>query len=438
MNHTRIDSSLISQLPRHTVALILAGGRGSRLHGLTDNRAKPAVYFGGRFRIIDFALSNCINSGINRIGVVTQYKPHSLLRHIQHSWSFLNPERNEFIDLLPASQQLNEDYWYRGTADAVYQNMGIMRDHYSCKYVLVLAGDHIYKMNYTNMLIDHINQGGQCTVACLEVDKEEARGFGVMHVNDKYQITNFIEKPDDPPTIPSKPDTSLASMGIYIFNADYLYKLLEQQLEIPGSSYDFGNDLIPYAVQQGTAYAHIFERSCVRKESQNGVYWRDVGTIDSYWEANMDLLSPTSHLDLSDAHWPIRSGFTTTQPTHFIQHPDAPKNQLQNSLIAGGCTIEDAKINDSILFHNVRIKPKSIVDSSIIFPQTTIGHRCRLRNCIIDKGCHIPDGMVIGENSALDAQYFYRSPKGIVLVTPDMLEKLQTTIQVSDSQAMII
>lgn len=423
MNNTIIDSSLISQLPRHTVALILAGGRGSRLHGLTDNRAKPAVPFGGRFRIIDFALSNCINSGINRIGVITQYKAHSLLRHIQRGWSFLNMERNEFIDMLPARQQLDEGCWYRGTADSVYQNMGIMSRHYHPKYVLILAGDHIYKMNYLNMLIDHINFGGECTVGCIEVNREDAKAFGVMSIDHNFKITQFVEKPANPQGMPNKPDTALASMGIYIFNADYLYNLLEKELQNPNSSYDFGKDLIPYTVEQGKAYAHTFNRSCVRKDAHEEAYWRDVGTIDSYWEANMDLLSTHPKLDMNDNFWPIHTCSESHNPTHFIQNSGGPQTVLQNSLISGGGKIEDSQITNSILFHKVIVGSGSTIDSSILLPRVNVGRNCKLSRCIIDRECEIPDGMVIGEDPVSDALHFYRSPNGIVLITPQMLER---------------
>jgi glucose-1-phosphate adenylyltransferase len=429
MNNTIIDSSLISQLPRHTIALILAGGRGSRLHGLTDNRAKPAVPFGGRFRIIDFALSNCVNSGINRIGVITQYKAHSLLKHIQQGWSFLNMERNEFVDMLPARQQLDEGCWYRGTADAVYQNMEIMRRQYHPKYVLILAGDHIYKMNYLNMLIDHVNFGGECTVGCIEVNRQEASEFGVMSADSNFKITQFVEKPQNPPAMPNNPDKALASMGIYIFNADYLYGLLEKELFSPNSSYDFGKDLIPYTVAQGKAYAHTFNRSCVRKNSASEPYWRDVGTIDSYWEANMDLVSANPSLELDDNFWPIHSCVSSQCPSHFIQNSASVQNLLQNTLISGGCLIEDARITDSILFHRVQVHSGSIINSSVVLPGVSIGRNCRLNRCIIERECQIPDGLVIGENPTFDASHFYRSPNGIVLITPPMLEQYRVATE---------
>lgn len=424
MANPSIDASLIEHLSRNTVALILAGGRGSRLHGLTDHRAKPALYFGGRFRIIDFALSNCINSGINRIGVITQYKAHSLIKHIQHGWSFLNPARNQFIDILPARQQLDNGSWYRGTADAVYQNIGLVRHSYRPKYVVILAGDHIYKINYINMLLDHIRFGGECTVGCIEVPRSEAHAFGIMSVDTQYKITQFVEKPKDPPAHPGDPKTCLASMGIYIFNADYLYHMLDHESQDPDTSYDFGNDLIPHAVAQGKAYAHPFSHSCTGKTKDASSYWRDVGTIDSYWEANMDLISANPQLDMSDDSWPIYSCLDQNNPTRFIQRDGEHESQVRNSLVPGGCTIEDARIINSVLFHKVKVNSGSTVDASIILPDVTIGQDCRLHRCVIDRNCIIPDGTVIGEDAELDASRFHRSSGGIVLVTPIMLERL--------------
>ena len=293
-------------LPNKSVALILAGGRGTRLKDLTDKRAKPAVHFGGKYRIIDFALSNCLNSGIRRIGVITQYQSHSLVQHIQRGWSFLNEEMNEFVDLLPAQQRNSSEQWYRGTADAVYQNLDIIR-RYNAEYIVILAGDHIYKMDYSRMLIDHVEKGAQCTVACIPVPIKEATEFGVMEVDEDYQITAFFEKPDDPPAMPGCPDTALASMGIYVFNADYLFKLLEEDRNTPESTHDFGKDLIPKLTEQRVAYAHPFDLSCVTSNSELPPYWRDVGTLDAYWRTNLDLASVTPELDMYDRSWPIRT-----------------------------------------------------------------------------------------------------------------------------------
>lgn len=426
--HT-VDVSLTGQFTNQTVALILAGGRGSRLFGLTDHRAKPAVYFGGRFRIIDFALSNCINSGLNRIGVITQYKAHSLLRHIQRGWSFMNLERNQFIDMLPARQQLEEAHWYRGTADAVYQNLGLIRHHYSPKYIVILAGDHVYKMNYANMLLDHIESGGECTIGCIEVPRSMAHAFGVMEVDPNFKIIEFVEKPTQPPTLPDNINMSLASMGIYIFNADYLYKLLENDTTNPSYSFDFGNDLIPHMVNEGVVYAHPFSRSCMSKDTNNEDYWRDVGTIDSYWEANMDLVSEHPQLNIDDDTWPIRSCSEQLNPTRFIQDDSNGECVVKNSLIASGSMIKNALLVKSILFSKVAIESGTRIESSVILPEVTVGKGCRLKHCVVDRCCVIPDGMVIGEDVALDAQRFYCSPNGVILVTPPMLKALQKAVK---------
>jgi glucose-1-phosphate adenylyltransferase len=302
MDPTELARSL--DLPKRAVALVLAGGRGSRLRNLTDRRAKPAVYFGGKFRIIDFTLSNCLNSGIRRIGVITQYKSHSLMRHLQRGWAFLKSEMNEFVDLMPAQQRIDEDSWYRGTADAVYQNQDILAS-YRADYIVILAGDHVYKMNYALMLADHVSKGRECTVACIEVPREEATGFGVMHVDENDLIVDFIEKPADPPAIPGKPDKALASMGIYIFNAAYLERELERDIADPNSSHDFGKDIIPHAVRNGCAAAHPFALSAVGTQPGDLPYWRDAGTIDAYWDANIDLTATVPLLDLYDQRWPI-------------------------------------------------------------------------------------------------------------------------------------
>lgn len=424
MNHDNLDIALISKLTKRTVALVLAGGRGSRLQGLTADRAKPAVYFGSRFCIIDFTLSNCINSGLNRIGVITQYKAHSLLRHIQHNWSFLQYDRNEFIDLLPAHQQLEQGYWYRGTADAIYQNQSIMQRHYKSDYVVILAGDHIYKMNYAKMLLDHVKSGAECTVGCIEVPREQAHSFGIMSVDSEYKITEFEEKPNHPSSMPDNEFISLVSMGIYIFNADYLYGMLEKEQTHADTTYDFGKDIIPKAVRQGVAYAHPFSRSCMGLTPDGQAYWRDVGTIDAYWEANIDLISEHPQLSLFDDSWPIHSSHAQLAPTRFNHHPQHISNQIKNSLIAGGCVINSACIINSIISAKVSIAPDALVDESVLMPNVSVGKKCRLRRCVIDRGCVIPDGMVIGEDPIQDALRFTCSLKGIVLVTPEDLNRL--------------
>lgn len=412
-----------------TLALVLAGGRGSRLKQLTDNRAKPAVHFGGKFRIIDFALSNCINSGISRVGVVTQYKSHSLLRHLQAGWSFLRYQMNEFIDLLPAQQRLDEVNWYRGTADAVYQNVDIIRD-YNPKYVLVLAGDHVYKMDYASMLLDHVRLGGKVTVACIEVPKAEATAFGVMDIDDNRQITQFVEKPAEPPTIPGNPNVSLASMGVYVFDADYLYQLLNEDQLDEGSRRDFGMDIIPKVVKQGVAFAHPFSMSCVgcknHDEDREGqCYWRDVGTVDSFWEANMDLASVVPELDVYDDSWPIWTNQRQLPPAKFVQDYMGQSGSTLNSVISGGCIVSGSIIHNSVLFSGVRVHSGCTLDGAVIFPDVVIGRGARLRKVIIDKHCDIPPGTIIGENPAEDARRFHRSENGVVLVTRSMIDKLK-------------
>ena len=412
-------------IAKNTLVLILAGGRGSRLHELTDKRAKPAVYFGGNRRIIDFALSNCINSNLNRIGVVTQYAAHSLLRHLQNGWSFLPQERNEFIDMLPARQQIDDSTWYRGTADAVYQNMAIIRDHYRPKYVLILAGDHIYKMDYGQMLLDHVTSGAKCTVGSIEVPRKEASEFGVMAVNENLKVKAFVEKPKDPPAMIGKPDSSLASMGIYVFDSDYLYEALDRTVNNENTSHDFGKDVLPMALEDGVLYAHPFERSCMGRNTEGAIYWRDVGTLDSYWQSNIDLVSEEPQLDIYDQTWPIRGNPSQTYPSKFFYKKYKDKN-VDNSLIGGGCVITDAGISNSVLFDHIKVNEGSHIEYAVVLPQVTIGKNCVLKNCIIDRHCDIPDGMQIGVDVEEDRKRFRVSSSGrITLVTPAMLKKLR-------------
>ncbi|CAD5374289.1 glucose-1-phosphate adenylyltransferase [Rubrivivax sp. A210] len=410
-------------LPKHAIALVLAGGRGSRLHHLTDTRAKPAVYFGGKFRIIDFALSNCLNSGIRRIGVITQYKSHSLLRHLQRGWAFLKSEMNEFVDLLPAQQRLDEETWYRGTADAVSQNQDIL-DSYGAEYVVVLGGDHIYKMNYAIMLADHVAKGRPCTVACLEVSREEAKGFGVMAVDAAWNITDFVEKPPEPPTLPGKPGRSLASMGIYIFDAQYLYAELARDMADPQSSHDFGKDIIPRAVRLGQAAAHPFALSCVGGHIGQPPYWRDVGTIDSYWDANIDLTATEPLLDLYDTRWPIWTHQPQLAPAKFVHNSEDRRGQAIESLVSGGSIISGSVLR-SVLFSQVRVHSGSHIAWSVLLPEVTVGHGVRLTRVVVDRGCRLPDGLVVGEDPAADAARFFRTDSGITLVTAAMLARLQ-------------
>jgi len=423
MSNTNFDPSLNHQLTKKTMALVLAGGRGSRLKQLTDIRAKPAVYFGGKFRIIDFALSNCLNSGIRKISVVTQYKSHSLLRHLQRGWGFLRGELNEFIDFLPAQQRVNEEHWYRGTADAVYQNIDILKS-YSPEYIVILAGDHIYKMDYSVMLQDHVASGAGCTVGCIEVPKEEADAFGVMAIDDNRKITAFVEKPANPPTIPGNDKVSLASMGIYIFNANYLYKLLEDDLVNPASEHDFGKNIIPHVVSEGKALAHPFGLSCVPRGEDVEPYWRDVGTVDAFWSANLDLASNWPELNLYDKDWPIWTYQEQLPPAKFVPDDNGENGVASNTIISGGCIISGSHISQSVLFSNVRIKSFSTVRQAVILPNTYIGENCKLSKVVIDRGCVIPAGTVIGEDAELDAKRFYRTENGIVLVTKQMLANI--------------
>ncbi|HEX8886959.1 MAG TPA: glucose-1-phosphate adenylyltransferase [Noviherbaspirillum sp.] len=418
-----MDKLLVSrQLPKRTMALVLAGGRGSRLERLTDKRAKPAVYFGGKFRIIDFALSNCLNSGIRRIGVVTQYKSHSLLRHLQRGWSFLRPEMNEFIDLLPAQQRVSETHWYRGTADAVYQNLDIIRG-YGPEYVVVLAGDHIYKMDYSLMLLDHVERGSGCTVGCIEVPRMEATAFGVMAIDTNRRVVDFVEKPAQPPGMPNNPDIALASMGIYVFNADYLYRLLEDDLKDPSSNHDFGKDIIPKVVRDGSATAHPFSMSSIppAESAEHIAYWRDVGTVDAFWSANLDLATDKPELDLYDRDWPIWTFQEQLPPAKFLPDENGVPGKAVNTLVSGGCIVSGSDISQAVLFSSVTVDTHCVINQAVILPQTRIGKNCRLTKVVIDRGCNIEDGTVIGEDPEQDAQRYFRTEEGVVLVTADML-----------------
>lgn len=411
----------IQAIADNTLVLILAGGRGSRLHEFTDRRAKPAVYFGGSWRLIDFPLSNCLNSNLLRIGVITQYAAHSLLRHLQRGWSFLPHERGQFIDMLPARQQIDNATWYRGTADSVYQNVNVMQTHYRPKYVVILAGDHIYKMNYMRMLTEHIDNGATCTVSCIEVPRKEAHQFGVMAVDNDYRITEFMEKPDNPPAMPGCDETSLASMGIYVFNAEALYDLLEANVSDTETHHDFGKDIIPQVLKKGGLFAHPFTRSCIRGNDEP-VYWRDVGTIDSYWQANMDLIGERPTLNLYDRSWQIRAILKQNTPSRFFCD-SAQCETVRNSLIPGGNTIRNSNINHSILFNDIDIAPNCNIERSVILPQVKIGENCTLKRCIIDHECALPAGTQIGVNPEEDRHYFRVSDGGITLVTTDMLAK---------------
>ncbi|PWC55125.1 glucose-1-phosphate adenylyltransferase [Azospirillum sp. TSO22-1] len=409
--------------PRRAVALVLAGGRGSRLKQLTDRRAKPAVYFGGKFRIIDFALSNCINAGFRRIGVLTQYKSHSLLRHLQRGWGFLRGEMNEFVDLLPAQQRIDETSWYQGTADAVYQNLDIIRAHRP-EYILILAGDHIYKMDYGALLLDHIARKADLTVACIDVPREEAKGFGVMHIDADKRVVGFVEKPADPPCIPGRPDRSLASMGVYVFNAEFLYEQLERDFNTPGSTRDFGKDIIPHLVPRARVMAHDFADSCIAGTPGDPPYWRDVGTIDAYWEANIDLTRVTPQLNMYDRNWPIFTYQEQLPPAKFVFDDEDRRGTAVDSVVSGGCVISGSVVRQSLLFSSVRVNSYSELNQCVVLPECDIGRRCRLTKVVIDHGVEIPEGLVVGEDPELDARRFHRSEGGVCLITREMIDRL--------------
>lgn len=413
-------------LARDAMAYVLAGGRGSRLMELTDNRAKPAVYFGGVSRIIDFALSNAINSGIRRIGVATQYKAHSLIRHMQRAWNFMRPERNESFDILPASQRVSESQWYEGTADAVFQNIDIIASH-APKYMVILAGDHIYKMDYELMLRQHVDSGADVTVGCLVVPRMEATGFGVMHVDDKDVITAFIEKPKEPPGIPGDPDHALASMGIYVFSTEFLFDELRRDAADPNSSRDFGGDIIPHIVKHGKAIAHRFTDSCIRAADEIEEYWRDVGTIDAYFDANLDLTDVVPKLNLYDRDWPIWTDQIVAAPAKFVHDEEGRRGQAISSLISQDCIVSGATATRSLLFTGVKMGSFSSVNRAVILPRCNIGRGARLTNVILDAGVRIPEDLVIGEDPVLDGRRFRRSEKGVCLVTKKMIEQLQNT-----------
>ena len=410
-------------LSRHALAYVLAGGRGSRLLELTDRRAKPAVYFGGKSRIIDFALSNAVNSGIRRIAVATQYKAHSLIRHLQMGWNFFRPERNESFDILPASQRVSETSWYSGTADAVYQNIDIL-ESYNTRYIFVLAGDHIYKMDYELMLQQHVDQRADVTVGCLEMPRAESSGFGIIHVNEDDTIRAFIEKPADPPPMPGKPDMSLASMGIYVFDAKFLYEELKRDAADPNSNHDFGKDIIPYIVKNGRAVAHQFTTSCVRTGDDPRSYWRDVGTVDAYWSANIDLTDVVPELDLFDRSWPIWSYSELAPPAKFVHDEDGRRGEAITSLVSGGCTVSGASVRRSLLFTGVNLHSHARLEGAVVMPYVNVARGARLKNVVIDRGVQIPEGLVVGEDPEFDAKHFRVSSNGICLVTQPMIDGL--------------
>ena len=411
------------RITQRSMAFVLAGGRGSRLKELTQTRVKPALYFGGKTRIIDFPLSNALNSGIRKIAIATQYKAHSLIRHCQRGWNFFSAERKEFLDILPASQRVSERMWYRGTVDAVTQNIDIV-DSYDIDYIVILAGDHVYKMDYEIMLRQHIESKADVTVGCLTVDKSEASSFGVMAIDNNNQITSFLEKPTNPPGMPGNPQKSLASMGLYVFNWKFLRELLLQDYADSNSSHDFGNDLIPEIVKNGKAIAHQFEDSCVRAEGTPS-YWRDVGTVDAFWSANIDLTNFTPDLNLWDGQWPIWTYLESTPPAKFIHDEEDRRGVAISSMVSGGCIISGTEIRNSILSTNVKTNSFAVLENAVVLPDVVVNRFARLKNCVIDRSVIIPKNLVIGEDPIEDAKFFRVTEKGVTLITKEMVNNWQ-------------
>ncbi|WP_299649159.1 glucose-1-phosphate adenylyltransferase [uncultured Jannaschia sp.] len=410
------------RLTARTMAFVLAGGRGSRLKELTDIRAKPAVHFGGKARIVDFALSNALNSGIRKMAIATQYKAHSLIRHCQRGWNFFRAERNEYLDILPASQRVDEVHWYQGTADAVFQNTDIV-DSYDVDYVVVLAGDHIYKMDYEVMLRQHVESGADVTVGCLTVPRHEASAFGVMAIDETDRVTSFLEKPADPPGTPDDPDITLASMGIYVFRWDFLRDLLRKDADDPESKHDFGGDLIPYIVKNGKAMAHRFTESCVKHTPEAPAYWRDVGTVDAYWKANIDLTDFNPDLDLWDKNWPIWTYSESVPPAKFIHDEECRRGLAISSMVSGGCIISGTEVRESLLFTRVHTNSYATLTRVVALPDVVVERSARLTNCVVDRGVVIPEGLVVGEDPEEDSKWFRVTDTGVTLITQSMLDR---------------
>jgi glucose-1-phosphate adenylyltransferase len=411
------DARFVSRLTRETLALILAGGQGSRLHELTTWRAKPALYFGGKFRIIDFPLSNCINSGVRRIGVLTQYKAHSLIRHLVQGWARFQAGSREFVEILPASQRVGGE-WYRGTADAVYQNLDVIREHRP-RFVLILAGDHVYKMDYGPFLADHVENGADMSVCCIEVPIAEAAGaLGVLTVDESGRVTAFDEKPEHPSPIPGRPDTCLASMGNYVFNTEFLYEQVIKDADTPGTSHDFGRDVIPSIIRKYRVQAYPFRDPQTAEQA----YWRDVGTLDAFWEANMELVSVIPQLNLYDSVWPIQTHQAQLPPAKFVFDDPDRRGEAIQSMVSGGCVISGARVRHSLLFSNCKVQSYSQVEDSVVLPDVEIGKSCRVRRAIIDRGVVLADSTEVGMDQEADrARGFRVTDSGLTLVTPDML-----------------
>ena len=401
-----------------TFAVVLAGGRGLRLQQLTDWRAKPAMPIAGHLKIIDFTLSNCLNSGVRRIAVLTQYKAQSLIRHITRGWGFLDASLDEFVDVVPAQQRVDTG-WYSGTADAVFQNLDMVRDARP-KYVLVLAGDHVYKMDYGVMLAEHAASGAEVTLASVEVPIEDAHAYGVLQTDGRGRVTAFDEKPGQPRPLPGRTDRALASMGVYVFNADYLYRVLAEDAGRPDSCHDFGANIVPRAVAAGQVHAHDFQRSCINSLG-HAPYWRDVGTLDAYWEANIDLTRRDPQLVLHDDTWPIRTLQHQLPPAKFLFDEENRRGMTVDSLVASGCVVSGSTVRRSVLFSKVSVGDGSEIDESLVLPDVVVGRHVVLRRAIVDKHCVLPDGLKVGLNPAQDRARFTVTDKGVTLVTPEML-----------------
>ncbi|MEM6995511.1 MAG: glucose-1-phosphate adenylyltransferase [Myxococcota bacterium] len=408
---------------RSTLALVLAGGRGSRLRALTDARAKPAVPFGGKFRIIDFPLSNCVNSGVRRISVITQYRAHELIRHVERAWNFLRHELGEFVELWPAQQQTEAGSWYLGTADAVFQNIELIESH-NARYVLILAGDHVYRQDYSRLLAWHIEHQADVTVSCVEVPRATASDFGIVDADEDGMVRGFLEKPADPPAIPGKPEMSYASMGIYLFNAEVLFEQLRRDAADDRSSHDFGHDLLPHLVGKVRLAAHPFPESCVMSPGATEPYWRDVGTLDAFWASNLDFTEVTPALDLYDRRWPIWTYQAQRPPAKFVFDDEGRRGQATDSLVSAGCVVSGARVKRSLLFTDTRVNSYSDVEESVLLPQAAIGRHAKIRRAVVSAGVEIPEGMEIGYDRAADEARFEVTEQGVTLVTKKMLDKL--------------
>lgn len=408
--------------PRRVLTVVLAGGRGQRLYDLTDYVSKPGLDFGGKYKIIDFTLSNCVNSGFRKIAVLTQYNSHRLIEHLAFAWSFLPGELKEFVHIWPAQQSLNKECWYNGTADAVFQNLENIRQ-FDPQHVLVLAGDHIYRMDYKYFLHDHLNHDADMTIACLEVPRTAARGFGIAQVDAHGRIQAFVEKPQDPPGLPDHPDMALASMGIYLFKAGFLFTELMKDAQAE-SGHDFGHDLIPALVKRARVYAHRFERSSIPNPLNPDPYWRDVGTLDAYWEANMDLVAVQPALNLYDPGWPIHTSLHQLPPAKIVHEGHIRQGSAMSSMVSGGCIISGAHIRNSLLFTESRVHSFARIEDTVVLPGADIGEHVRLHRAIVDAGCRVPPGLVVGEDPDEDARRFRRTPNGVTLVSQPMLDRL--------------